>query len=314
MTTERCVYHKLKDFEDGLVREVVNDWNVIEEKAKDMYTCVLKEGKQIDVAAKNLILYPGNFTAGLLKIFQSVEQDISDFFTNSKELFDKAYTSITQCFKSSNYSHSCLTSPDHVVQVVHVGSVGGAVHPYELGNSSSLRAYPSVIRNLLVTIITDAAIVFLAPMALDAILLGIGFSIEGVIAESLAAAWHSAIAPIPKGSLFAELQSIGAIGVTWTAAAPVAIASILGVDVMLKCPCMQHPESTTMMQSSVTVSSLVQDDSNVVSTQDSALYTMIILIIFGALVMCSHHRRRKFNLRHSAASFTTPNESSPLLV
>ena len=48
----------------------------------------------------------------------------------------------------------------------------------------------------------------------------IGFGSGGVIANSLAAAWHSSIGNVATGSTFSMLQSIGATGIT-AAAGPV---------------------------------------------------------------------------------------------
>ncbi|KAF8453868.1 hypothetical protein BDZ91DRAFT_748460 [Kalaharituber pfeilii] len=56
------------------------------------------------------------------------------------------------------------------------------------------------------------------------ILAGIGFTAGGVAAGSAAAAWHSAIAIVAKGSFFAFLQSVGATGVLFTAGTAFAAA------------------------------------------------------------------------------------------
>ncbi|KAL7327201.1 hypothetical protein PS15p_209429 [Mucor circinelloides] len=51
-----------------------------------------------------------------------------------------------------------------------------------------------------------------------------GFTAGGVASGSLAAAWMSSIGNVPAGSLFAALQSTGAIGLTGIALSPTAIA------------------------------------------------------------------------------------------
>ena len=62
-----------------------------------------------------------------------------------------------------------------------------------------------------------------APLVLTAV----GFSTGGVVAGSMAAAAHSAIGNVAAGSLFATLQSIGAVGgLSWTAAGTATAASV----------------------------------------------------------------------------------------
>lgn len=45
-------------------------------------------------------------------------------------------------------------------------------------------------------------------------LAALGFSTEGVMAESLAALWQSSLGNVAKDSLFAKLQSLGAVGLS----------------------------------------------------------------------------------------------------
>ncbi|CAK0825683.1 unnamed protein product [Prorocentrum cordatum] len=80
----------------------------------------------------------------------------------------------------------------------------------QLVNSSAFVAPPQCL-NAMEIAAAIAAGVAVAPVLLEAV----GFSGEGVAAESLASAWQGSLGNVAKGSAFALLQSAGATGYVW---------------------------------------------------------------------------------------------------
>jgi Interferon-induced 6-16 family len=64
-----------------------------------------------------------------------------------------------------------------------------------------------------------------APLVAQFVLLSIGFSGGGVVANSIAASWQSSIGNVGAKTLFAALQSAGAAGLPATAQAVVSAAA-----------------------------------------------------------------------------------------
>ncbi|KAF8430902.1 hypothetical protein BGX38DRAFT_1230447 [Terfezia claveryi] len=70
--------------------------------------------------------------------------------------------------------------------------------------------HPCISKVIVIVLCTAGAAAF------GGILAAIGFTTAGIVAGSLAAAWHSNIGVVSAGSLFATLQSLAATGLIYT--------------------------------------------------------------------------------------------------
>ena len=81
------------------------------------------------------------------------------------------------------------------------------------------------LRNKLLVGAAAAAAGTVAAAAAPVVLPALGFGASGVVAGSVAAAWHGTIGNVAAGSLFASLQSAGAAGLAVKTYAGIAVAA-----------------------------------------------------------------------------------------
>lgn len=180
------------------------------------------------------------------------------------------------------------------------------VHILDLDNvrtlipqGQTIHLLPCLAMDVLFIIIDGTAAFFLVPFLAEAAILGLGFAEEGVIAESIAAGWHSAIGAVEKGSVFSSLQSIGAVGVPKAVGAGAAAVATAGSSIFLKCSCKDDPPLMGSMSRSNTTSAI-----------DPMLLVFLATLLIAALLLALIAARVGWRPYFSRAK---TSETEPLL-